>query len=256
MALKNVVAVAPGLGRPARLGALLMVEVISRIASGRLPEGSLLPTESELQVEFAVSRTALREGLKAVEERRMIEIRQGRGAVVQPASEWNVLDPYVLAALLKHHPTPVIYEQLNSVRMMMEPELARMAAPAMTDHDLDSMAELLERMSGELDAPEEFLENDVRFHRIIIVASGNLIAQAVMGSIELPLRSSRRLTNLLPKSLEQAQGAHERIHLALRERDADGAAAAMREHLRWSADELLRRWTSLNLPTESRSAQP
>lgn len=256
MALKNVASIAPSLARPQRLGALLMVEVISRIASGALPEGSLLPTETDLQAEFAISRTALREGLKAVEERRMIEIRQGRGAVVQPATEWNVLDPYVLAALLEHHPTPIIYQQLNSVRMMLEPELARLAAPAMTELDLDSMAELLDRMSGQHDQPEDFLENDVKFHRIVAVASENQIAQAIMGSIEQPLRSSRRLTNLLPRSLEQAQGAHQKIYLALRDRNAGAAASAMREHLQWSADQLLRRWTSLNLPIDSGTVQP
>lgn len=233
---------AEGLARPHRLGALLMMEMIERIVSGDFAAGDLLPRETDLQREFTVSRTALREGLKAVEDRGMIEIRQGRGAVVRPTRDWNLLDPWVLSALLDHHPTPEIYEQLNAVRMMVEPETARLAAASATDEHLTRMSELLKQMAGEQRDPEAFLEHDVQFHRVILDASGNLIVRAVMNKIEQPLRSSRRLTNTIPHSLQKAQAAHEAIHRCITDRDGDGAAAEMAEHLRWSGENLLRRW--------------
>jgi DNA-binding FadR family transcriptional regulator len=231
-----------GLVRPMRLGAVLMAELIQRIAAGTWKEGELLPTEVELQAEFTVSRTALREGLKGVEDRGMISIRQGRGALVQPVATWNVLDPLVLSALIDHHPTPEIFEQVMATRMMIEPELAREAATSIADPQLDRMAALLELMAAELKDPDNYLEPDVQFHRLLAEASPNLVARAIMTSIEQPLRSSRRLTNTIPQALDQAQAEHQQIYERLRDRDADGAALAMREHLLRSEQQLLRRW--------------
>lgn len=231
-----------GLARPLRLGALLMGELIERIASGRWGEGELLPTEVELQAEFSVSRTALREGLKAVEDRGMISIRQGRGAVVQPVAAWNLLDPLVLSALIEYHPTPEIFEQVMATRMMIEPELARLAATSIGEAELDEMSSLLDLMAEELKDPDSFLEHDVQFHRLLAEAAPNLVARAIMASIEQPLRSSRRLTNTIPHALDQALRDHREIYECLRARDADAAALAMRAHLLWSEKQLLRRW--------------
>jgi DNA-binding FadR family transcriptional regulator len=224
-----------------RLGAVLMAELIERIASGHWAEGELLPTEVELQAEFTVSRTALREGLKAVEDRGMISIRQGRGAVVQPVTAWNLLDPLVLSALIDHHPTPEIFEQVMAVRLMIEPELARSAAAAATEQ-LDAMSNLLDRMDDEIGDPDAYLELDVEFHRLLAESSPNLVARGIMASIEQPLRSSRRLTNTLPHALDRAQREHRAIHERLRAGDGEGAAAAMREHLLRAERQLLDRW--------------
>jgi DNA-binding FadR family transcriptional regulator len=237
-----------------RLGAVLMGELIRRIAAGHWAEGELLPTEVELQTEFSVSRTALREGLKAVEDRGMLAIRQGRGAVVQPVTAWNLLDPLVLSALIDHHPTPEIFEQVMATRMMIEPELARAAATAITDPQLDAMGNLLDQMADEVDDPDGYLELDVEFHRLVAEASPNLVARAIMASIEQPLRSSRRLTNTIPRALDKAQHDHRAIHERLLERDADGAAETMRQHLLWSEQQLLDRWRRRSKPGRRRTA--
>jgi len=228
--------------RPQRLGAVLMHEIIGRIATGRLAEGTFLPTEPELQAEFDMSRTALREGLKAVEDRGLISIRQGRGAQVQPRERWNLMDSAVLTALLDHHPTPEIFEQMMGTRMMLEPALAAAAAQRISDADLDRLGTLLDEMAGQFDDADAFLENDIRFHQIVADAAGNLIARSIMLMMEQPLRSSRRLTNTIPRALEQGQEAHRRIYDQLRAHDGPRAEQAMHEHLRWSAAELSQRW--------------
>lgn len=231
------------LSKPQRFGDVVAEEVVRCLARGDYAPGDRLPTEPRLQESFGVSRTVLREALKFVEGRGMITIRQGRGAVVQPVTSWDLLDPLVLSAMLEHHPTPEAFEQLMTVRAMLEPDLARAAAARMGVDELDELQRLLNQMAHELDQPEAFLLHDVEFHDVINRSAGNLIALSIMNTIELPLRSSRRLTNSIPRALDQAQDAHQLIYDQLVARDPEGAAEAMRRHLSWSRDQLLLRWS-------------
>ena len=74
--------------------------LIGEIASGRWPEGELLPRELDLAARFDVSRNVARECIRGLEERRMVSVRHGRGARVRPEHEWDRFDPDVLATLL------------------------------------------------------------------------------------------------------------------------------------------------------------
>lgn len=244
------------LERPQRFGDVVAEEVVRMLARGDFGAGDRLPPEPSLQRSFGVSRTVLREALKFVESRGMITIRQGRGAVVSAPSEWNLLDPLVLSAMLENHPTPAAFEQLMAVRTMLEPELAREAATAIGADDLRRLAGLLALMSDELTNPEAFLQHDVEFHDILTAAAGNMIAHSILSSIEQPLRSSRRLTNTIPHALDQAQVDHQRIYDQLAARNPDLAAAAMRDHLEWSRDHLLSRWISASQSLPTKEEQP
>lgn len=239
----GVTAVHQRLAKPQRFGDLVAEEVVRSLARGDYAAGDRLPTEPRLQESYGVSRTVLREALKFVEGRGMITIRQGRGAVVQPVRSWDLLDPLVLSSMLEHHPTPEAFEQLMAVRAMLEPDLARAAAERISADDLEELRRLLDRMVHELDQPEAFLLHDVEFHDVINRSAGNLIALSIMNTIELPLRSSRRLTNSIPRALDQAQDAHQLIYDELVAHEPARAAEAMRQHLSWSRDQLLLRWS-------------
>ena len=230
------------LERPQRFGDVVAEEVVRLLARGDYQPGERLPPEPRMQESFGVSRTVLREALKFVESRGMIDVRQGRGAVVNSPARWNLLDPLVLSAMLENHPTPAAFEQLMAVRTMLEPELAREAAAAIGDADLERLEQLLDAMAREIGDPESFLQYDVEFHDVLTAAAGNVIAHSILSSIEQPLRSSRRLTNTIPHALDQAQYAHQQIFENLVRRDGEGAAQAMRDHLAWSRDHLLSRW--------------
>ncbi len=214
------------------------------LARGDVAAGERLPPEPKLQEEFGVSRTVLREALKFVESRGMISIRQGRGAVVQPTEAWNLLDPLVLSATLETHPTPEVFEHLMDVRELLEPALTRSAASRIGEDDLRQLGELLRHMAGEVAESEQYLLHDVEFHAVINRNGDNLIARSILSSIELPLRTSRRMTNTNPDALAKAQEDHQAIYDLLAARDGDGAADAMRTHLSTSRDQLLQRWSS------------
>ena len=239
----RITAVQQRLIKPQRFGDLVAEEVVRSLARGDYAAGDRLPTEPRLQEGFGVSRTVLREALKFVESRGMITIRQGRGAVVQSVTSWDLLDPLVLSTMLEHHPTPEAFEQLMAVRAMLEPDLARAAAERISADELTELQRLLDKMAKEFDQPEAFLLHDVEFHDVINRSAGNLIALSIMNTIELPLRSSRRLTNSIPRALDQAQDAHQLIYDHLVAHDSDRAAEAMRQHLSWSRDQLLLRWS-------------
>lgn len=230
--------------RPQRFGDVVAEALVRSLARGDLQPGDRLPPEPQLQTDFGVSRTVLREALKFVESRGMISIRQGRGAVVKPTESWNLLDPLVLSATLETHPTPEVFEHLMAVRALLEPELTKSAASRIADEDLNLLADLLSRMAGEVTESEQYLLHDVEFHGVINRNAENLVARSILTSIEMPLRISRRLTNTIPDALVSAQQEHQRIFELLRSRDGDAAAEAMRTHLSRSRDQLLQRWSS------------
>lgn len=218
--------------RPARLSEVVIESLLDRIVSGEHPPGSMLPREPELGALFGVSRSVIREGLKVLEERGLVRVRRGHGTVVNGDDEWNLLDPQVLAAVVRHDQELDVLDDLIEVRVALEADMAARAARFREDADLARMHALLDEMAAQLDAPERFLVTDIRFHDALMTASGNRLSRAVVRAIHSQARASTRYNGEPRRSdLEMTH----RGHLALLDRiaaqDADGAAAAMREHI-------------------------
>lgn len=208
-------------------------QVVEEIVGGGLAAGAKLPTEVELIRSFGVSRTVVREALKVLEEKGLIDVQHGRGAIVLPRERWSVLDPDVLGADLDGPEARRILEELTRVRLALECEMAERAALLVRPGQLEAMARSLARGAGLIAAPDDFLAADLEFHDLIMEAAGNGIARAIMDSIREPLARSRRITNRIPGGVSRAQAFHETILERLRRRDPDGARAAMRDHLLW-----------------------
>lgn len=215
-------------------------QVVEAIVGGGLAAGAKLPTEVELIRSFGVSRTVVREALKVLEEKGLIDVQHGRGAIVRPRGRWNVLDPDVLGADLDGPEARRILEELTRVRIALECEMAEQAALRATPGQVDAMARALAQGAHLIAAPDDFLAADLAFHDLIMEAAGNGIARAIMDSIREPLARSRRITNRIPGGIVRAQAFHEAILEQLRRRDPDGARSAMRDHLLWH----LRAWSA------------
>ena len=132
-------------GRPARLSVVVVNVLVDGIVSGRYPSGSLLPPEPVLCQSFDVSRSVVREALKALEEKGLARARQGHGTTITPPDEWNLLDPVVLEATIRADETMQILDDLVDVRVALESDMARTAAHSMSDADLSELGTLLER---------------------------------------------------------------------------------------------------------------
>lgn len=202
-----------------------------RIVNGEIEE-SRAPSELDISREFGVSRVVARETLKILASLDIVDIAQGRRVTVRPQEEWDYLSPLLAEWLPEEHVDELLRELLQ-MRELLEPELAAMAAAAISDETLARLRDALDRMASLESDPDTYLEVDHEFHMEICRAANNRILDRIMYSARWLGTASRRVTN--QGSLHRATEDHTRIYRALEARDPDAARAAMREHVRGNA---------------------
>jgi DNA-binding FadR family transcriptional regulator len=222
----------PAPRRPARLGLAVLTTLIDKIVGGELPAQSMLPTEPALCEAFGVSRTVIRESLKVLEEKGLVRVKQGQGTTVAAAEQWNLLDPLVLEAAIRHDEQLNILDDLIEVRVGLECQMTRQAAVKMTDAQIAELHDALAALEDLLDDPVEYLRADTEYHDMILRASGNQLGRSIIRSIHPHARGSARYDGAISvKSLLASHRGHVAIYERLAARDADGAAAAMQSHI-------------------------
>ncbi|MFI7674317.1 FadR/GntR family transcriptional regulator [Actinophytocola sp. NPDC049390] len=157
--------------RPRGLHGQTVETLARRILSNEYAEGTVLDLPT-LRAELDVSLTALREALKVLTAKGMIDARQKRGTFVRPRSSWHMLDADVMRWHTASAPDPVLFDQLTEVRAIVEPAAARMAAERATDEDLAALGDALDAMAAAEDV-ESAVTADVMFHRHLLLATHN-----------------------------------------------------------------------------------
>ena len=199
--------------RPARLGAAVVHVLVDRIVSGEFEPGALLPTEPRLCEAFSVSRTVIREAVKILEEKGLVHVRQGQGTTVAAPAEWNLLDPMVLEASVRHDKDLRVLDDLVEVRRVLESEMARQAAVKATLSDRAEMKRLLDQMAAEAVTPDDHVLTDLEFHNAIMRASGNRLGlgdragHPLRGADERPLQRVSRAGRLRGVQRRPARGS-------------------------------------------------
>lgn len=200
-----------------------------RIVNGDVEDGRA-PSELDISREFGVSRAVARETLKILASLHIVDVAQGRRVVVRPPAEWDYLSPLLVEWL----PAEIVGEllrELHQMRMLLEPELAAMAAASIAEEALARLRDGIDRMA-ELEAdPDAYLAVDHEFHMEICRAADNRILDRIMYSVRWLGTASRRITNEAPAALCKATADHTEIYEALVARDPAVARAAMRKHL-------------------------
>ena len=207
----------------------LVEQIGRRILGGELAPGAMLPREAELVQELGISRTAVREAIKVLAAKGLVESRQKLGMRVRPERAWNLLDPDVLAWQAASGPSPELTAHLVELRRMIEPAAARLAATRRSAEQLQALASALADMTAAVDDPLAYYRADLAFHRAVFAASGNpfvdRLGAIVSAVLEVSFRLQRR--SLIPMAVGLAM--HERVLAAVRARDADAAERAMDE---------------------------
>jgi DNA-binding FadR family transcriptional regulator len=217
--------------RPARLSVLVIEVLVDRIVAGDYPPGGLLPPEPVLCQSFDVSRSVVREALKLLEEKGLVTVRRGHGTVVTEAEDWNLMDPVVLAATVRHDEERVVIDDLVEVRAALEADMAARAATMCTPAELQQLHALVDELGAVLAEPARYLAVDIRFHDELMRISGNRLARAVVRAIHEQARSSAGYTDPYPEDLRVTHRGHVTILERIEAGDRDGAAEAMREHI-------------------------
>ena len=205
---------------------LVAARLTEEISSRTLSPGDLLPPERELVSAFGVGRSSVREALRMLESRGLIE-SNGNGTF-RVAGLTNPLN-HSLNLLLETDETDVA--ELFEVRRILEGETAALAAARRKRTHLQRMAEAIKAMDSGLDAEQTFIDADLRFHLTVADASGNRVATHLMDAIRGLLHRALASSYHVPGSPERAIEMHELILDAIRDRRPDVARDRMHEHV-------------------------
>ncbi len=214
-------------------------DLLDRVIAGDFGPGDPLPSEAELGDQFDVSRVTVREALRTLSARGIVRVLSGVGSRIAPVEEWRSV-PDALRYRAAHGDDATVSVQLISTRRLIECEAAALAAPLISDAALDECDECVDAMvaastDGDVDA---FVAADLRFHGVILEASGNLFLAVLLAPLTEVLAERRTQTSRVPEIQEHAIEEHRAIVTALRSRDGDEARAAMDHHLQQTLDDL------------------
>jgi DNA-binding FadR family transcriptional regulator len=206
------------------------VEKLARkVLSGGLPQGATLDLPA-LQVELDVSLTALRESLKVLAAKGLVDARQKRGTFVRPRAEWNLLDADVLrwqfAGSTGSSIDLSLLRNLAEVRGIIEPAAARLAATRHGDADLRALTGALEAM-GQQRGTAHAVEADLLFHRALLAATHNELLERMELVLASGLVHRDHIVHSAPQS-EDPVPSHRAVLDAVRDREPDAAERAMR----------------------------
>ncbi len=196
------------------------------IVSGRYPSGSLLPNETSLGTDVAVSRTAYREAVKFLTAKGLIEAKPKSGTRVRPQSDWNLLDPDILRWSLRGGVTVAFVRDLFELRRCVEPDVTRLAALRRSDADLKAIRIEVERLEARTPLTNASIAADIAFHEHIFEASGNralsCLKSVVSTTVLWSLGIKREADN---GAFVRSIADHRRIYEAIAARDGELAAA-------------------------------
>ena len=212
--------------RTPRLSDVVSDQLLAAIREAHLPAGAKLPSERDLGEQFGVSRTVIREAVRHLAAKGILEVQSGSGARVAELNHSGVTD--ALALFLRRR-GPLDPDKIDEVRQTIELEVVRLAAVRATDEDLAAIHEACES-AGHGD-PESVAVEDVKFHRAIAAATDNELFLVLLDSISDVMMEIRRATVSRPGRIKVGLEQHRRIVEALERRDIEGAVSAMQDHL-------------------------
>ena len=214
--------------RTSRLYEQIVQQIEESIVKGILKPGDQLPPERELAQRFGVSRTAIREAIKALREKGLVEAYSGRGTFITDAITHAVRQSLDLMVKIDQ---PEGSAHLAELRVIFEPQIAWLAAARIQDSEVATMREAVEVMEKSFQDPEAYIEADLDFHLALAEGAGNPLILCLVDCIIGLLREQRIRIFDVPGGPERGQIYHRLILEAVERHDAESAREAMRAHL-------------------------
>jgi DNA-binding FadR family transcriptional regulator len=203
-----------------------------RIVSGELSDGSQLPNEAELAAQLKVSRGGLREAIKALAAKGLVDPRPRLGTRVLPRDQWNLMDREVIDWHGKAA-APEFLGDLLELRLMVEPGAASLAAERASDEQLATLeasyAGMAEHAPRLPEMERAFVDADLMFHLTLLRASGNQLIEQLGRLLETSLHHGLEASSHAPGGVAATLPLHRAVLLAVRGRRPTAAARAMRK---------------------------
>jgi GntR family transcriptional repressor for pyruvate dehydrogenase complex len=218
------------LKREPSLAARVTQELLDSIVEGRLRTGQRLPSERDLSEQFGVSRTVIREAVRGLEAKGVVEVRSGRGlqvAAVTSAQVSETFDLFVRGQQIKDNVQP---ENISEVREMLELRIVELACERATDDDLAEVTAAFASIE-KATTGDQAAEGDSNFHLAIARATHNPLLITLLESVNATIRTVRRESLQRPGRKAEAQEQHQKVLDHLLARDIIGATKAMAHHL-------------------------
>lgn len=214
--------------RTSRLYEQIVQQIEDSVLNGTLKPGDQLPAERELAQRLGVSRTAVREAVKALREKGLVEAYSGRGTFVTDGTSQAARQSFDLMVKIgQQEGAP----HLAELRLILEPGIAALAAVRAKDDDLTTLRETVAVMDRAQDDPEAYIEADLDFHLALAETVANPLILSLIDSIVGLLREQRIKIFNVEGGPQRGQIHHKRILEAMERRDAEMARTAMRAHL-------------------------
>jgi GntR family transcriptional repressor for pyruvate dehydrogenase complex len=208
-------------------------QLLTAIREAGLQPGNRIPSERELGEQFGVSRTVIREAIRHLAAKGVLEVLSGSGVQVADVGHEGVSESIDLYLRQRG---PIQPEQIFEVRQSLELTTTELAAERASDEQLATIRETCEAMATVLSDADAASQADVAFHRAIVEATGNPLFLVLVDSLGDVLYEIRRATLIDAKRGAVALEAHRAIAAALERRDTSAAVHAMRDHLVDSRD--------------------
>jgi GntR family transcriptional repressor for pyruvate dehydrogenase complex len=203
------------------------------ILSGELLPGDKLPSQRDLAASLGVSPVVVREAIKTLEERGLLEARVGSGTYVSELTHESIAD--TLGLLLRQG--KMSFDHLHEVRRTLEIEIAGLAAARAQPDDIVKLEVAIQQMDEGLDRPNLYIEADFEFHLALARSTQNPLFPLLTFTLLDVLQRSRELIFQVPGAPGRGQTYHRAICERVRHGDVEGARAAMQEHLRQVASD-------------------
>jgi GntR family galactonate operon transcriptional repressor len=200
-----------------------------RIVRGDFAPTGGLPTEPQLVAEYGISRNVLREAIKVLASKGLIEVRPKIGTRVRARADWNMLDPDVLAWFSIDGTDLRNAHDLVEFRRIIEPKAAYLAALRATDAEIATIRRTLAELQACIGRPEDVPDADIAFHRSIYDATHNIVLRHLGSLLSGLFQNQVVMTTSAPGSFERGLPLHSQVTEAIARRDAVGAEAYSRQ---------------------------
>jgi GntR family transcriptional repressor for pyruvate dehydrogenase complex len=214
-------------------------KIKAMIVDGTLKAGDRLPKEADLAAELGLSRSSLREAVRALSLMNILDVRQGDGTYVTSLEPTLLLE--ALSFIVDFHRDATVLELL-AVRRILEPAATAMATERATDAELEELGKLLDSLGPDPSA-DELVANDLEFHRRIVACSGNSVLSSLVETMSAPTTRARVWRGLTQAGAwERTLAEHRAILHAMVLRDAEAARSWSTVHIasveQWLAEVL------------------